>query len=276
MTYGWNEDFTAFAGLGEPQGTLADWASAANMLFAAGCEAQSMALLASFASPLMALLPVDEPGAVVSIWGGRGKGKSTALTAAVTVWLDADTLLAATRDLPLVFQNLANRDPTIVRQMLEGAKTAHAGLLISAAGLPVLAPLYPQTLPVLEAISPRDEVWPGIEFQIALPKGLIQPKDKNRLEAVMRQNRGTAGAAYIAYLLSGDNVLDWLEVQLGARVAQIRDQTGTGDAHRFQHRAIAACWVAGMIVSRIGILEFDADRVAKWAIAQTFPKTPAP
>ena len=257
MTLGWQEDGSFRALPESPQGTLEAWTEAANMLCAGGCEAQTMALLASFASPLMALFPTDGC-AVVSIWGGRQRGKSTAMTAAASVWGDPKELTVSTlghlNGLPKLSENLANKDPGVVKSLITAASTsAHPSLWISASPTALLAVLFTEP-----------QIAPGLELEVSVPKPLKERGDKNRIESQLRMNRGHAGSAFIARL---GGQAEWAEDKLAERVALIRGETGLGEEHRLSMRAIAACWVAAMLCAD-RILEIDPDRIARWAMKQ--------
>jgi hypothetical protein len=277
---GWSEKFTKFhipRDLGPAAGAkLDEWSAAANQLFAAGCEAQAFALLASFAALLMALFPTVEGGAIVSIVGGRKSGKSVAMTAAGTVWGKPDELalrwryrfemLTGLRNLPVLTAALASMDPEIV-----GTFATHfihpanwRTTLISFGGTSLRETLRPTAS------------WSITEFAVHVPRGLIAP-DKSTpsiLECKLLDNRGTAGKAYLHHLCT-KSMVAWCRKALASKYGALVDEFGNRAEYRFQMRAIAAAWVAGILCVEAKILEMSPDRIAKWAMEQALPKQEA-
>lgn len=216
---------------------LKAWSDAANNLFAPGCESQSLVLLASFGSPLMGFFPTPE-GAVVSIWGPRHRGKTTAGIAAETAW-------GADPEAPAVLTKMGNRDPSIARQLLADA-CGRKLLTISVSPLPLVA---------MEGL--------GIEVKCTIPAALCPAKRDGSLAMSLRENRGTAIPPFMVYLKSAQ---DWVREQLASKVALMRKETGADNIYAL--RAIACCWVAGMMAARLEILAVDPERVARWAMKQ--------
>jgi hypothetical protein len=259
-------------------GSLSDWSAAANRLFASGCEAQAFALLASFAAPLMSCLKTDEGGAVVSIHGGRKSGKTVALTAAASVWGEPEKCSLATCSgniryvkladlchLPAFDDTLASRDPEVVRLFLGNFVRQMKGL---------------EWQTMLIAFSPVSlshilgQPIPGVEFEVDVPNAYQVSyrggRDPFAYEFIA--NRGHAGLMYWNYLLNESN-LRWAKKVLNIQLSEIIEDVGPcEDDRRFAMRAIAACHVAGQIVTTLGILEFDPDRITRWAKERAFPK----
>lgn len=266
-------------------GTLAAWSNIANMLFAPGCEAQGFALMCSFAAPLMSLFPTPEGGAVVSLTGGRKAGKTTALTAAATVWgLPQDyqlvlgvgeakfARLVELGNLPATCLTLTNHDPSTVEAFIHQ-------MLVSKQPLP-----WQTILIAASATSLKEQmgVWAQgslgvpdmvLELPLAVPKGLRREKDRNA--QVLIANRGNAGHAYLSALAWPETV-KWAKMQLLSKYLGLKERYGLDDALRFPARAIAAVHIASILVTQNGLLEFDPDRIANWAAEQAFAKPAAP
>lgn len=255
----------------ECAGKLADWSAAANRLFASGCEAQGLALLASFAAPLMRLFRTDEGGAVVSIHGGKKSGKSIAHAAAASVWGEPETfalgkfsgvtrytMLGSLCNLPAFDDTLANRDPEVVRTFLTNFIGGVEGLEW-------------QTVLLSFSPVPLGDV-PGIEVEVKVPPALhiAHARSRDPLAYELISNRGNAGAMYWTYLCDERNQ-NWAKKALASQVAEMMEM-GPTDDQVYTIRAVAACHVAGQIVTRLGILEFDPDRITRWARERAFAK----
>jgi hypothetical protein len=271
-------------------GSLERWSAAANSLFAAGCEPQSFALLASFAAPLMRFHSTEEGGAIVSLLSrGSGSGKSTSLAAAASVWglakglslTNIDTkvskglTLGVLGNLPVVYDELTNRDPGIIREFVmmftngrdkmrgtqEGeirhTQSSWQTLLISASNMSLV-----------DILSTRGIDAPAfrvLEFNARLPEGLHKKGDalKKELEA----NYGFAGDVYLKYLLQPE-VLAYVKTALPQWTEAIWAKTQLQSQHRFWVRTLGSIAVAGAIVKKMGILSFSPDRILEWALEQ--------
>lgn len=243
----------------ETSGTLEGWRGAANMLFAAGCEAQSFVILASIAAPLMPLWRGKGNGAVVSIYGGKKSGKSTAIAGARSVWGGEDFFEGATQR-PWISDTFVNRDPALLRAMFDEAilKDTESHLYISAAGMSLFA-----------AISPPDDPFRlGVEFEIKVPSGLIAARDKNEIEFTLYQNHGHAGAAMLEEL--SDEKRANAAKRLMSSYRRGMEEAFNPDKSPEPHalRIIAAARVAGDIAVRRKLLEIDPERIARWAFSK--------
>lgn len=271
MTCGWSDKRDSFQTLSDHHGSVDKWSQAANQLFASGCEPQGFALLSSFAAPLMPLFVRAEGGCVVSITGGRGAGKSVAMTAAGTVWGHPDKLLlkrgndripsvAELCHLPVLTATMAHIDPAVASAFI--AEFLASDRLWST----VLLSFSNESI---RYMSPAI-----VEFDLRVPRGLIQP-DKSSpsiLERRLLDNRGTAGFLYSTFITER---VPWLKRLLTKHFAVVMDDTGAGFGDRFAVRAIAGAWVAGIVCVQLGILECSPERIARWAIERVLSKKEA-
>lgn len=257
---------------------LAQWSSVAGMLCAPGCEAQTFMLLASFAAPLMSLFKTGEGGGIVSIHGGRKAGKSVALAAAASVWGEprmmtvptwrADRLdqIAKLGNYPVIGEGMLNRDPAHTRDFIIDFLTGHTKeapwqtLLLTSTGMPLFSIV----------MKPEDS-RPGVDLALKVPPMLIDAKSNGRLEYTLSSCRGWAGLTYLRYLAAG-NVIRWARGQLVSTLAGFNDDYGLGDEFRFTLRTIAAVHVAGMIVSQLGLVDVQPQRITDWTLDKALPK----
>lgn len=277
--------------LGPQQGTLEGWSGAANALFAAGCEPQSFALACAFAAPLMRLQATDEGGAVVNLLSrGSGTGKTTALSAVYTAWgqqqglsltkIDTRVAKAITLgvlgNLPVVYDELGNRDPQIIREFIDMFTSGRDKMRGTADGSIQHTQAGWQTLMVTGSnISIHDILaqtggsdalaYRVLEYRCELPEN-VAPAKGDRLRKDMQANAGWAGDEYINYLMQ-PGVMGWVQENLTARTAMLWDRAGNRPEHRFWMRAIGAVEVASTLVNQLGILQFNPKRIVEWAMA---------
>lgn len=249
-------------------GTIEGWQEAVTALFAPGCEAQSFAVLAAFAAPLMGLWKRQTGGAVVSLVGPRRSGRSTALDAAASVWGTPERMklqsyvgeskyaqLASFGYLPVIADRLPNMAPEGARALIKrfsgGDDGAWATILLTAAGAPILT-------------EAGYAVLPGIELPIAVPGRLIEPRDKRALAGKLISNRGYAGLYFLRHLTTEDGI--WTARRaLVSKYAGLGDTWGASPEYEVTRRTIAAVHVAGELVTMLGLIEFDPDRICAWA-----------
>lgn len=273
----------------KPNGNLAAWSAAANALFQSGCEVQAFALLCSFAAPLMRWHTVSEGGAIVALHSrGSAKGKSTALAAVSSVWGDKKGLeitntdtgvskgitLGVLGNLPIVYDELQDQDPEVIRDFvriftngrdkmrgttagtIRHTQSSWQTILVSASNASLTDTLYHSS--GIDALAFR-----VLELPAALPITIDTSKGDN-LKKTLEQNAGHAGDAYLKYLLSPDT-LSWARQALEAWTAELWSKTKLGTEHRFRIRCLGSVAVAAALVNRLGLLEFDPQRIMNWA-----------
>ena len=277
-------------------GNLEIWKQTVNALFSLGCEPHSVALLAAFAAPLIHFQDREEGGAIIHLVSREsGKGKSTALVAAASVWgrprglglTNDDTkvtkalTLGALGNLPLIYDELTLRDPEAVRNWVimftngrDRMRATRAGeikhtaanwqtILVSAANTSLVDLLSMQDHPEAPAMR-------VIEMPTELPDSIMFAGG-DRLKDKLLANSGWAGQAYLEWLLQPTN-LAWVRKTLDERTQDVwaRDFAGRKfeSKHRFWVRTIAAIIVAGVIVKGLGLVDFSIDRIIGWLFEQ--------
>lgn len=273
-------------------GSLERWSAAANALFSTGREAFSFALLASFAAPLMRFHSVDEGGAIVSLVSREsGTGKSTALEAAASVWGRTEGLgltnidtkvskaltLGVLGNLPLIYDELANRDPEVLKEFVMVFTNGRDKMRGTVDGTIRHTQARWQTVMVtagnasiieqIESLGGADA--PGfriLEFRMP-PLAGGGTREGDRLRKEMEANAGHAGDAYLRYLVTPE-VLAWVKATLPRVTEEIWRDSGLQAQHRFWVRTIASVAVAARVVSELGILSFSPNRIVQWAVDQ--------
>ena len=267
-------------------GDLEGWKQGVNALFAVGCEPQSVALLASFAAPLMRFQERDEGGAIIHlVTRESGTGKSTALIGAASVWGRREGLgltnddtrvskaltMGALGNLPVVYDEITLRDPDAIRQFVinftngrDKMRATRMGeirhtastwqtILISAANSSLVDALSVQN-------NPEAPAYRIMEFALEVPREYSQG---DRLRKALRNNSGHAGQFYLEWLVQPAN-LAWTKAALAQVTQQVWDTTGFKSEHRFWVRTLAAIAVAGVIVKKLGLVEFSIERIMAW------------
>ena len=277
-------------------GDIEGWKQSINALFASGCEPQSVALLASFAAPLMRFQERDEGGAIIHlVTRESGTGKSTALIGAASVWgrreglglTNEDTkvskalTLGALGNLPVIYDEISIRDPEAIKAFVlnftngrDKMRATRSGeirhtastwqtILISAANTSLVDVLSSQNAPEAPAMR-------ILEFGLSLPDALKHVQG-DRLRKALRQNSGYAGQAFLNWLMQPAN-LAWTKAALESVTQDTWKKTGLKSEHRFWVRTIAAIAVVGVIVKKLDLVEFSVERIMSWLLDQEFIK----
>lgn len=273
-------------------GSLEIWSAAANKCYGAGYEAHGFALLAGFAAPLMRFVCGNtDGGAILALYSASsGHGKSKVLEAISSIWGEFDGLSTAGKDtlnakfgiisrachLPFYEEELGQRDPVIAadfvkdftmgrdknRAQRDGSvalrNTRYQTIMISASN----RSLYE----IVKQSGDQGAVARIFEITVEMPEG----DDFKHFRDVANQmilNRGFAGRAFI-HTLMRPGVLPWVKQALAEQVNHYIKTLETRAEHRFIVWLMATCHVAAKLLNAAGILNFDTDRIIKWAAAR--------
>lgn len=269
---------------------LENWKEAINALFAQGCEAQSIALLASFAAALMRFCTTDEGGAIISLVTRQsGIGKTVALAGASSVWGDRQGLsltnednrvtkgltLKALGNLPIIHDELQTRDPEYLREFVITFTNGRDKMRASREGQIKHSPATWQTLLITASNSSLVDALQAtgqsdapslrvLEIPMEIPANLAhQYGDKLKNDII--RNAGYAGDVYARYIVQPDTI-EWIKEALAEHTADIWERVGGENKHRFWVRAAACITVAATIVKTLGLIDYSGDRVVTWLI----------
>jgi hypothetical protein len=267
-------------------GSIERWTAAANMLFARGLETQSIALLASFAAPLIRFQERDEGGAVLHLMSSKSaQGKTTALIAAASVWgqIDAfrikkdDTVigrllvLATLSNLPVLYDEIMTRDPDAIYDFVvsftNGADRTRATrtgeikhnearwqtLMLSAGNTSLREVLA-------SGDKPDTQAHRVMELEAVIPPEIAKHYSEE-IKDNLRKNAGYAGDIYIDYVVQN---LDAIKKLLHDVTDKVRSDTQLPQEYRFWVRTIGAIVCASLIVKKLGLVEFSPDRIYSW------------
>jgi Domain of unknown function (DUF927) len=270
--------------------SLERWQAAANKLFAAGLEHQSLAVLCGFAAPLMRFHAEGEGGAIVSFVSDRtASGKTTALEAAASIWgahrglkLDeTDTKVAkglklgVLGNLPCTFDELQQRDPELIREFVltftngtdKDRGTAEGGLKINKSEWQTILLTASNTslVDLLSNMNASDAPAARIlEFTTELPPH-VEKEDFEEIRRELNFNHGFAGDAYIKKLVQPE-IVEWVRSNIPMWSAEVRKAAHLEEKHRFWVRLMVSVIAAGTIVEGMGLLDFSMPRITRWLI----------
>ena len=274
-----------------PRGTFEAWRDAADKLFAPNFEVQALAFLASCAAPLMRLQSHLDGGSIFSLVSYEGgRGKSTAMAAASSVWgrnlgmelklsdtsVSKGIVLSVMGNLPLIIDEFSQRDPEALKAWVEVFTGGRDRLRGSATGGLVDLGMEWQTIliggsnsSVVDALRAAKNGEPManrvIEFVVSMPPGVNAHKG-TALQEQLDANAGFAGDILIPYLLQ-ENVIKMLTEQLPVVREDISVKHNLGTAERYKARFLAAIQMIAPIVRKLELANFSADRMMEWTIA---------
>ena len=283
-----------------PGGSVEGWKSAVDNLMGQGSEGMSFTILASFAAPLMRLLEPNEGGSIINLMTrASGRGKTTSLSGACTVWSSSEeglgltqidtkvskaVLLGTMANLPVIYDEFTNKDPAIVREFTimftsgrDKMRADSSGQLIHKAAKwqTILFTASNQSLrdtimSTGESDAPAMRV---LEFPVE-SSGSLSQSELVRLSAQLAGNAGHAGAAYLTYLLQPE-VLAWARGKLLALMDETMTVGRFRKEHRFWVRTLAATGVAALLVEKLELISFSPQRIMGWALNH-FSQHPEP
>lgn len=272
-------------------GNLSNWTKAANRLFVHGSEAQSLCMLASFAAPLMKFQSADEGGAVLSLIGKSGTGKSTTLAGAASVWgrdkgvtiKNDDTYnakfisLGLLCNLPIIYDEVHQTDPELIKRLIvtftngsDRARGTTDGSLVARSNswqTLMLTGSNPSMVEIIGSLPGSDAAGKRIfELVMSMPAG-TDHKTGDELKRTFEANAGWAGEAYIKSLME-PGMLAYIKQALAKYTADIWTATKLPSEYRFWVRTMGAIAVAALLVNKLGLIEFSPQRIITWAMKE--------
>jgi len=272
-----------------PAGNLSAWRDAANMLFAKDVESQAFAMLASFAAPLMKFHGENEGGAVLSlVTSGSGKGKSTSLYGACSVWgryagleinrtdteISKAIILGMLANLPVIFDELPTRDPDAARRFIEmftngrdKNRATQEGNLKDNVSRWATILMCASNVSVVDTVTTSNVDAAGFRI-LELPvvnSSYLSHSRGDQIRKTFEYNYGHAGDIFLRYLTRPDT-LNWAKDALERNTEIVSTRGRFRAEHRFWTRLLGATMTASQIVSHLGLLEFNIDRIIDFAI----------
>jgi len=275
-----------------PKGTFEEWKKAANQLDTPGMEIHQYAMLAGFASPLMAYTNTD--GGIICLTGDTGAAKTGALFSAVSIWGNPKVLyvhakkggtfnalkgrISTLHNMTYAHDEVTNLDAEDLSEMSHMISTGKPKLKMQAsvnaerdfeASASMIA-LFTSNKSIYDKLSalkhdPNGEVARIIEFMLGQPK--ILQTDINygkRVFEAFKANYGHAGPKFIQSIYDLENKGEVIrhfndDQKLGPRYQKWIDRFvkdyGADPGDRYYHNLIALPLGAGEVALEYGIVD---------------------
>jgi len=272
----------------EPRGSLDKWKELMRFYNRPGLEAYQYTVGLGFGSVLMAMTPIN--GTVFHLHSKiSGAGKTTAMYAAASAWADpkryvlqaedtqnskmmrAETL----RDLPLFFDELTNIDPKTASDMLyqipagmQKNRMARDGNTERYRGEPWrLICVTTANTSLIARVSMYKE-GPKAELQRVLEspqkKYMFETKEEtDQFSDSLSQNYGHAGTIFLQHVMRNT---ESVRTMLKKVQRELDIHAGLEAENRFWSVQAACGITALMICKKIGLLNYDINTIAKWAV----------
>lgn len=272
----------------EPKGTLEDWKEAINFYNRDDFELHQFVVGTSFGSPLMQFLPIHCAG--LHIYSKEsGVGKTTAMSAGISVWGNPDDLIIHERDtfntkmnrgevyhnLPLYMDELTNthgKELSNLAYQLTGGR--QRGRMSSGSNTErargdawKLLAVTTGNTSIVERISiikamPKAEAQRILECRVSRIN-FETKEETDSFSTAIQNNYGHAGEVYIQYIMNNlDAVIKLLE-----EVQEVVDRKAQLTAENRYWSVLATSTIVGLIMAkRAGLVQYDTSKVFSWII----------
>jgi hypothetical protein len=245
-----------------PGGSVEGWSAAATPLLSANCEAFTLALLSSFAAPLMSLFAPLHRGCVFSLTGPPAS-EGLALVAAASAWGKPEGLTVPLTEmlfrgsrlrhferinhLPVLIEAMSLRDPLNIRNIVTDYVLGprHCGIMIATSPVSVIKGSFRERWDLMVC-----------EVRLVSPPSIAKRIDRIRYE--LATNAGHAGDLYASYL-----VIPATRPAVMERLTDYATEFSRKVLAEYRSRVLwaAAVMTAAELVNRIELMEIDLDRV---------------
>ena len=271
----------------KPSGSYEVWKACARLFNDPGYELHAFAMLCGFASPLMELTNVN--GVTLSLYSSEpGTGKTGALYGAMSIWGKPDSLslydstanglisrMITSKNLPFVLDEQGNMEPKTVSNLIYNISSGQPKLRMMSSSNQEREMAF---LTRLIAIMTTNRTMRGLLYEhradaTAENIRLLEP-ELTRPNVVgyelteargmlmfepLKQNYGHAGPDYIQgiYRLGFDAVRRLVQ----SEHLKVAEKYSASAEYRFLSNLMATTRAAGEICNKLGILNFDLDRI---------------
>lgn len=269
-------------------GTLEGWQKYATRMCAPGLEPHTFAMMCGFAAPLISFLTDDEGGGIVSLVSHEtGKGKTTSIDAAVSIWGDIEgcdvahidtkvsrgLIMGVLGNLPVRADELVQRDPEALKEIVQvftggrdkNRATQGGELQHNLASWRTIM-LTSSNKSLVEAIH-MAKGSPAMGARIL--EFDLSHIDKSRFDVSetkrgLHQNVGFAGDIYMRALLHPANRA-FIEDALFKQEELLIQRYGFTVDDRYRVRVLSSVYVGGNLAKVLGLVNVNMDRIVTFA-----------
>ena len=276
-----------------PKGDKAVWARTMEAFLQSSSQGHALAVLASFAAPLMSMQDTVDGGCILSLSTGEGgKGKSTALLAAASVWgaqsamiLQKDDtsfsqagFLRNLRNLPVMFDEKLPKDTDEIHKFVDMFSSGRekvrgkrdGGLHEALPWQTILISASNYSLAELAegdgALGGRDAPRARI-FEIRPQLDIENSSVGDSYRRAFQENYGLAGHEFLS-VLTDPKIYTWARQTTHTITDTLIEKLGMKPHHRYWSRLLGCLYVANVLVKKLGLLQFDFDKTMSYAIAE--------
>ena len=268
------------AGL-EPKGDLAAWVSVTKTFENRNYWPHALTLLAGLAAPILKLVEVE--GAVLSLAGSSGAGKTSAMKFALSAFGDPKSFIQAphstmvarnaflwnANNLPVGIDDIGNHSQHLSDLIYMAANGRTRARGERSGGLKDQESWC--TILMLTTNNPVMDFNDKIVGEAAKRRVLELPlnhkpdrRDMTLLSTTADAVHGVAGPVFIRGLVANRQ---WVTTTYKAVAESFATLPGIPDANRFGLWLVAGAWVAGMAARSWGLIQFDPEPVVQYALA---------
>lgn len=282
------------------RGTAKAWTEAVDQVYnRPGAEAMQFVICAAFASPLVKLLESDSwHGIPIALTGGSGGGKSTVCKVACSVFgapaalalstskaganmTPLYTLSATACNIPLLFDELSGREPGELSDMMYALSNGRPKLRGTPTGG---VQKFTGGWDVIHFISSNNNIMEKLYefrsdtaeatalrcFEVPLGDNYVRQhfSDVDRAlieETLLKKNYGKVGREYLRYLIQNRETVQQLLTKARYNLQTNPRYQGRD---RFYLDLISTVIVGAAIAKKVGLINFDINRVREWALLQ--------
>ena len=271
-----------------PVGSLDKWKEVFNLYGTPGLEAHAFAALTAFGAPLFKF--TGQSGAAINvIHPNSGTGKTTILHMCNSVYGHPKELCATQKDtdnakimklgtycnLPYCVDEITNMHPMAFSDLIYAMSNGKGKDRMEASGNKLRAnntkwqtiSLCSSNASFYEKLgnaknSPDGEMMRMLEYKIEYSDALDMEMAKRMFDHQLMENYGHAGVIYADYLVRNKDSIIHTIKQVQAKLDREMKLT---QRERFWSAVIAANIVGGLIAVKLGLINWDMQRIYKWA-----------
>ena len=269
-----------------PKGDLDTWKRIVGSYDAPGREALQFGFGVAFASPLLHFTPFA--GMIVSLWGERGTGKSSAVRCANSVWghpkmgwidMEHDTgkafynKIGVLNNLPVTYDEITNLDPRMLSDLCYAVSKGRGRQRLKSDGTASENFTNWQTMMITTAnaslhnrlaMAKDDASAEAVRvFEYRCPPGTMSKREADDAFDQLAANYGLAGPVYAQHLVRR---YEWARERVRYWIRRIDEEAGVTSGERFWS-AGAACILTGFeLANEAGLTAADVDRLHAFAL----------